>query len=409
MTLDYLAEIQSPEIGERLGVSGGHLRLKKSWPWSPDHLGLEYVTEDGRRIPGQWIRDPQKLRKVTRETSRTSEGENVQVFAVLDRGVLLQYGGADRRLAGLAKLVSQPGASLIAHRPERRAVVELDGGQTKRYAKVVRPKRVARLVDAGKRIRELSDDRFIVPELLDWNRSTGVTVWSELQGISLYRILTGSEQHRNRAAGVGGKLEKPVDVELLVAASRSAGKALRELHHTAVSDSLPRHRPSDEICVLRKWLSNLRTVRPEYNSQCLDQLDRIASGLNTDHSPYVLLHRDYYDKQVIASEDGNVGLLDLDTIAIGEAALDLANALVHMELRVLQRRCSLERATKAARALFEGYDPGRKVINRLSIYSDASRLRLACVYSFRPEFSNLVPSLLARIRRPIIGLDIAIN
>jgi hypothetical protein len=103
MILDNLAEIQSPEIAERLGISSGHLRLIKSWPWSPDHLGLEYVTEDDRRIPGQWIRDPQKLRKVTRETSRTNEDASAKVFAVLDKGVLLQSGGADRRLAGLAE------------------------------------------------------------------------------------------------------------------------------------------------------------------------------------------------------------------------------------------------------------------------------------------------------------------
>jgi aminoglycoside phosphotransferase (APT) family kinase protein len=258
-------------------------------------------------------------------------------------------------------------------------------------------------------MKELSEDRFVVPELLEWNRTSGVTVWSELRGNSLYRFLTRPDKNRNGAGSVTAKTAEPLDGELLVAASRAAGKALRELHNTPLPDNLPRHRPSDEISVLRKWLSNLRIVRPEYISHCLAHFDKITTGLKTDHSRYVLLHRDFYDKQVIVSGDGNVGLLDLDTIAIGDAALDLANALVHMELRVLQRRCSLERATKAARALIEGYDPGREVHNRLSVYSDASRLRLACVYSYRPKFSNIVPSLLARIRQPTIGLDIGLN
>ena len=227
--LEKLAEIQSSEIGGRLGVPGGHLKLMKSWPWSPDHLGLEYVTEDGRRIPGQWIRDPLKLGKVTRETSRTFENARAQVFAVPNRGVLLQSGGADRRLAGLADVVSQPGASLIAHKPERRAVVELGGVQKRRFAKVVRPRRVSRLIDVGRRMRELSEDRFVVPELLEWNRTTGVTVWSELHGISLYSMLIEQNSNGNNATRIVKDATKPSGSDSLVEACRASGRTPRPL------------------------------------------------------------------------------------------------------------------------------------------------------------------------------------
>ncbi len=50
----------------------------------------------------------------------------------------------------------------------------------------------------------------------------------------------------------------------------------------------------------------------------------------------MLLHRDFFDKQVVVDADGRPGLLDFDTLAAGEAAVDVANMLVHLELR----RCS---------------------------------------------------------------------
>ena len=93
-------------------------------------------------------------------------------------------------------------------------------------------------------------------------------------------------------------------------------------------------------------------------------------------------------------------VVDFDTAAVGEPALDVANIFAHLELRVLQGRCSLISASQATDALLEGYDHRSDVLARLPAYRDASRLRLACVYAFRPRCSHLVTELVRRIELP---------
>jgi aminoglycoside phosphotransferase (APT) family kinase protein len=111
----------------------------------------------------------------------------------------------------------------------------------------------------------------------------------------------------------------------------------------------------------------------------------------------VLLHRDYYDKQIFIEEDGRTGLLDFDLLATGEAALDVANALVHFELRALQGRYSTTDGARAKAAFIAAYRPTPVVAQRLQAYADATRLRLACVYSCRPAGLAHVSALLASI------------
>ncbi|CAN5359699.1 hypothetical protein BH20ACT9_BH20ACT9_00700 [soil metagenome] len=76
--------------------------------------------------------------------------------------------------------------------------------------------------------------------------------------------------------------------------------------------------------------------------------------------PPVMVHRDFYDKQAFVGNDGRVELLDFDTLARGEAALDVANALAHVELRVLQARLARPAADRVAAAFLEGYRPARR-------------------------------------------------
>ena len=96
--------------------------------------------------------------------------------------------------------------------------------------------------------------------------------------------------------------------------------------------------------------------------------------------------------------DGTVGMLDLDTMAAGEPALDVANMLVHFELRALQGQCAPQPASRAAAAFLEGYEPGADVAARIDAYRNATRLRLACLYALRPPWRHLAPKLLERIK-----------
>ena len=93
--------------------------------------------------------------------------------------------------------------------------------------------------------------------------------------------------------------------------------------------------------------------------------------------PPGLLHRDLHDGQILLAPDGTIGLLDADTLARGEPALDLGNLVAHLE------RFAPDPAA-ATDALLDGYDPPADTARRLGAYTDAARLRLDCVYAFRP-------------------------
>ncbi len=122
-------------------------------------------------------------------------------------------------------------------------------------------------------------------------------------------------------------------------------------------------------------------------------------------SQHVVLHRDFHDKQVFVPADGPPGLLDFDTLGVGEAALDVANMLVHLELRGLQGLLGKDAAGGAARAFAHGYRPAPGVRDRLPAYVNATRLRLACLYALRPRWAGLPAALLERteVRADVAG------
>jgi hypothetical protein len=74
--------------------------------------------------------------------------------------------------------------------------------------------------------------------------------------------------------------------------------------------------------------------------------------------------------------------------------VDVANLLTHLDLRVRQGSCGLDRAVRCMDALLAGYAPGDALLRRLSPYVALTRLRLAGVYSFRPAPPGLVAGLL---------------
>lgn len=70
-------------------------------------------------------------------------------------------------------------------------------------------------------------------------------------------------------------------------------------------------------------------------------------------------------------------------------------------LRAIQGLCTAERAQQAIAAFLQGYAPSPAVLSRVDAYADATRLRLACLYAFRPRWCDGVPAmLLDRIGNP---------
>ncbi len=149
--------------------------------------------------------------------------------------------------------------------------------------------------------------------------------------------------------------------------------------------------------MLTGQIDRLRALEPSVYTRLGDTPRRVFGALAQGSCGSVPLHRDFHDKQVFIDAAGRAGILDFDTMAMGEPALDVANMLVHLELRALQQRCSPDAAGHAAEAFLDAYRPEAGVRQRLAAYEAATRLRLACLYMWRPAWRHLGPALLARL------------
>ena len=156
---------------------------------------------------------------------------------------------------------------------------------------------------------------------------------------------------------------------------------------------LPEHTGADEANVLWQWFERAREHRAlslldRLGAEAVETCQRLTSG---DDGTRVLTHRDLHDKQILWDGD-TLGLLDLDTAARGEAALDLGNLWAHVELRHAQGRLTQQDRDRILDLLLgdlAGVLPTTP--ERIAVYHRASRLRLAFVYAFRPPSAGWLP------------------
>jgi tRNA A-37 threonylcarbamoyl transferase component Bud32 len=370
-------------------VEGLGLRVRRAWPRSDDHVLLDLAgtagTAGGDGTAGQWLADPGRARRVAEETAAGGAGGSAAAVisggttAIPGSGVVCQPGGRDRRLRVLESLVADDGAVLISHRPERRAVVRLATGD---YAKVVRPGRAPAL---GAAARQAASAGLRVPAVTAMDPRRGVVTTAALPGRPLYDLLT---DHR---------VPEPV----VLAAARATGEALAQLHSAPVPAGAAGHDAAAEAEVAARWVSLAAThlTLPTAVAEPLVRaLEQARSGLvehRSLHGPS-LLHRDLHDGQVLVDGD-RIGMVDFDLAAAGEPALDLANLLVHLELRWHQGAFGAQRLRACRDAVLSGYRPGRDTAARLPAYALATRVRLVAVYSFRPDSSAAAAGLLTPV------------
>jgi hypothetical protein len=324
------------------------------------------------------MRDRSTLARALRETADRCPGRLLATVARETGAVLLQPGGADRVLTSLGAVVSTPGAQLLSHRPESRAVVRIGGDDpsTARYVKVVAPSRVERLVAPFALLRD-SRLAFRVPPLLESSATDGRVVLGSIPGQSLHELLADPPRFEAGAA--------------------AAGEALRCLH-ALPAPGLRRHDVRRVVEELRRRVRFLDAFHPPLSRRIAAALGPVVEALERDgRGPLVLVHRDFHDKQVVLDGDGGVAVLDFDTLSLGEAAMDVANTLAHFELRALQGLCSRSTAAAAARAFLDAYQPSAATDRRIGPHLDATRLRLATLYALRPVWTDVPDLLLARV------------
>lgn len=354
------------------GLPGG-LVLRRAWPRGPGHLLLELRRPDGRTLAAQLLPDRERAARVAARTAGTVLHPS--------EPVVLHPDGADRVLHPLAPLVAQEGSALVVHRPERRAVVRRPDG---RFAKVVRPDRVARVADAHWRARAAG----LPVASLVAVRSAGVLEWDPAPGRPLADLLADTAVPVHELCGHGAVI----------------GEALRRLHAVAAPTGTPRHEAADEVAATRRWVEDAAAHGLDGGTGA--DLATVAHALRADAPATgpALVHRDLHEKQVVLGADGRVTFLDVDTVAVGEPAVDVANLLVHLELAVaLGTPCDRVRAV--ATGLLESYDAGPDLRRRLPAYVAATVLRLRGVHAFRPASAAAARRLDPRLPATLPEVD----
>ena len=348
------------EITDALTALG--FELRRSWPRSEDHLLLDLHPTDpdeASAVAGQWFRDTERARAVAASTPG----------ARCVGRVVLQPGGADEKLPGLAALLREPGTTLVSHRPGRRAVLRQvleatamedgpgNGSEHLQYAKVVPLKKHRGLATSARVAASLP---LRTPRVVGVDAARGTVTTAALPGVPLHDLLAGPRA---------------------VASCAATGAALADVHRIPPPVDLPHHSWADEQGVTRRWEHLARRfgvgASPSQRSE-----NRVEAGPAARPAGAALIHRDFHDLQVLVADDDSVGVLDFDLMAIGDPSLDLANLLAHLDLRC--RQGVVADAGPLRQAVLTGYAPRPSVLSRVAGYETLARRRLAAVYGFRP-------------------------
>lgn len=191
------------------------------------------------------------------------------------------------------------GASLevVSLRPLRSAVVRNDDGERARYAKVVPPEDVAELVT---RHRVAARSGVPVPEVLEVDERWGVVWLSALPGVS----------HRP---------------DLLAAAADEVVDVVLRLRSTPIDPADGDLRPAPDLLgQAEHHVAMLEDLDAELGAQAQASLRWAAGRRSVGRlSSTGVVHGDLHDGQILV-DDGRVsGLIDLDTLGVGDVADDL--------------------------------------------------------------------------------------
>jgi hypothetical protein len=259
---------------------------------------------------------------------------------------------------------------LVSYRPHMRAVIRAAAG----YIKVFLPGGAIVPAERCAQTELLLDpETFTAPKVL--RNSPDVIVFSAVPGRTLGDL---ADDHADLGDEEVDRLWERWQLAWTAQVGSSAG-------HAALA-TLPVHSPEVEVADLRRWVKRwLRHYNgvPEaaaHGAALSVRADEVAQNLlRTAPDPLVWAHGDLHDKQILTAGDTTpLGLLDFDDTAQAEAALDLANLDVHLELHARHTRTSPQRYMAAHARVLAAAEELHVSPNRFHAYSDGAWLRLAC-------------------------------
>lgn len=353
-------------VPETVPVAGAEVRVRRVWP-----------DADDARTPGPGTRFV--LEAVDTE-GKVRAGTLTWADTDSDPVATLAPYGRDDRLPALA--AAAPAGRVVGHRLGKRAVVAHED----RFVKVVRGRVTARVVDAARRAAALDDGETLqTPRVL--SSAPGELALSPLDGEAAHALAAGTELGTWYA--------------WWSAWARTWQRLVRRTDGWADGADVPVHGAAQEVDVLAGWVRRARrdgVVGPgsldRAHAGAVASLTRPGSGPGAGRA-LVLAHRDLHDKQIFfTAGSARVGLLDFDTLAWAEPALDLANLAVHADLRERQGLWSPDHAAVVRSAVLGCAAALGVPDTRLRAYARASTVRLACVYAYRPPWQRLAADLL---------------
>ena len=344
----------------------------------------ELADEDGKdvRIHRAWPRGDGSLIVEGREleSGRVRAGR----IAGGGRASMVPF-GEDRALLGLNS--AAPNGDLLVHRLKRRAVVR-SGGQ---YRKFIAGRKASDVTDAHLAAAAgLAGSGLEVPDVVT-SDGHSVTL-TAVPGLSLHDLgrRLGTDDGTPQALDAGDRsasLDRWSQAWELWAfrwpkfarAAANTGALIGSRHHTAM----------DEARTVARWIELAISFGslgvPE--DRLRSASESVARSLLAGTSPMLLAHRDLHDKQVLIDADtGSVGIIDCDTLAMAEPALDLANLSVHLDFRVAQGLLSTRAAALGKQHIREAAETLQVPEARFEAYASATAIRLACIYAFRPPY-----------------------
>lgn len=311
----------------------GRWRVRRAWP-SSNGCDLEVVDADGRLRAGR-LRD-----------------DRVELLA----------DGRDKHLPALARAWST--GTTVSWRRGRRVVLRAHDGSG--YVKVVRSESLAAITRAHDRAESFRGG-FVTPD---------VTLLDPAGCVHLTRV-DGRTLH-----DLGADPGTPDAV--VHAAWDGWARGWERVLAAPVAADTTVHTAAAEAEILLRWRDH--AVRAGVEPAVAAAFDRAAEALTVDAGDASApAHRDLHDKQVLW--DGHrAGLIDLDTAARAEPALDLANLRAHVAWRRGQGRLSPARAVGALEAIDRVAVRSRVDPARIAAYEASTRLRLGAVYLYRPAW-----------------------
>ena len=276
VTVQYRCEVVWPDMGESIET----LVATTEDP-IPDHLPV--VDVDGSRVAvWRYPHDP-----FLPGLAVASEEQKV--------GEVLELLGAPVERVDLRRR---------AYRPGRRAVIEAMSPQARIFLKVVRPKRVAGLQARHANLVE----HVPIPHSYGWSADLGLVAMQSMPGKTLRRRLEGG----SRQVPTPGQLVNLLDGIGEASASESgvAGPTARAEDYARL----------------------ISAVSPDLATRLSSVVDQVSVVRSASSEP---VHGDFHSSQVLVKGKQVVGLIDVDTVGMGDRSDDLATMLGHVSTLAL--------------------------------------------------------------------------